>query len=373
MVAIGSDYRVTGTTVINTAGRTCNFDYGLGLLGSSEYWSAIRPAGTPVALLTSQPLLDRFPEVRHALGQPQVVIVPDGEPGKSLNVVTSVYERLADTRFPRTGIIVGMGGGAVTDLAGFVAATWKRGARLVLVPTTLTGQVDAAIGGKNGVNLTDGKNIVGTIFQPERVIADRAVLGTLPDRDFRGGLAEIIKCGFVGDPVILDLVDSLPAGGPVGDDLLRELVDRSVRVKVGLVEQDEQDRGPRRYLNYGHTLGQAVEAVTGYREYNHGEAVGIGMLFAASVAAIVQGARELPERTRRYLTRVGLPTRLSATVDFERIWTLMGQDKKAGSAGREFVLCLRPGVVRLTSMPDRAVAREAFRFVAGGERGTGRD
>ncbi|WP_204009119.1 3-dehydroquinate synthase, partial [Virgisporangium aurantiacum] len=264
----------------------------------------------------------------------------------------------------------GMGGGAVTDLAGFVAATWKRGARLVLVPTTLTGQVDAAIGGKNGVNLSDGKNLVGTIYQPERVVADRAALATLPDRDIRGGLAEIIKCGFVGDPVILDLVDSLPASGSVADDLLRELVDRSVRVKVGLVEQDEQDCGPRRYLNYGHTLGQAVEAVTAYRQYNHGEAVGIGMLFAASVAAIVQGAHELPERTRRHLIRVGLPTRLSAAVDFERIWMLMGQDKKAGSAGREFVLCLRPGVVQLTSMPDHAVAREAFRFVAGGERRT---
>lgn len=372
-MASGSYCRIAVTTVTNPHGLACNFDSGSGLLPNSEYWSEIRPEGTPVALLTSQPLLDRFQHVRHALGGPPVIIVPDGEQGKSLHIVTSVYERLAAIRFPRTGIIVGMGGGSITDLAGFVAATWKRGARLVLIPTTLTGQVDAAIGGKNGVNLTDGKNLVGTIYQPERVIADRAVLGSLPEREFRSGLAEIIKCGFVGDPAILDLVDSMPTGGPIGDDLLRELIDRSARVKVELVQQDEHDFGPRRHLNYGHTLGQAVEAATGYREYNHGEAVGIGMLFAASVAAIVHGARELPERTRHYLARVGLPTGLSATVDFERIWSLMGQDKKGGSVGREFVLCLGPGIVRLTSMPDRAVAREAFRFVAGGDREAGRD
>ncbi|MGV9977003.1 hypothetical protein ACWDUH_04930 [Micromonospora wenchangensis] len=131
-MAIGSHYRSVVTTVINTHGSTCNFDNGLELLANSEYWRAIRPEGTPVALLTSQPLLDRFQHVRHALGQPQVIIVPDGEQGKSLHIVTSVYERLAATRFPRTGIIIGMGGGSVTDLAGFVAATWKRGARLVL-------------------------------------------------------------------------------------------------------------------------------------------------------------------------------------------------------------------------------------------------
>jgi 3-dehydroquinate synthase len=351
--------------VLNTRSCRSHFNAGIGLLRSREYWDGVLAGAGTVALLTSNQLLVRFPHVVEVLRHPLVVTVPDGEGAKSLAVVTEVYKQLADARFPRTGVLVGLGGGSVTDLAGFVAGTWKRGVRLIQAPTTLTSQVDAALGGKAGVNLAEGKNLVGVIYQPERVVADRGVLATVPKRDLLGGMAEIIKCGFIGDPTILDLVDRWSADRNVTGNRLRELINRSVQIKLGLVEEDEQDLDVRRHLNYGHTLGQALEAATGYRSLNHGEGVGLGMLYAAAVAELLGVASGLVDETRRQLEQVGLPTAAPATIDFETAWALMAQDKKSGSAGREFVLCERPGVARLISAPTEDIAREAFTVITG--------
>lgn len=363
-----SDQRTTKidtSLVVRTSSRTYTFDAGVNLLDSPEYWAAVLKGSVPVALVTSHPLLLRFPDVAKALGDPLIVAVPDGEPAKSLDVAAEVYRQLVEARFPRTGVLVGLGGGSVTDLAGFVAGTWKRGLRLIQVPTTLTSQVDAALGGKAGVNLPEGKNLVGVIYQPERVVADRTVLQTVPERDFVGGMAEIIKCGYIADPEILALATEWSQVRRQTGDLLAELIERSVRVKLSLIEQDELDLDVRRHLNYGHTLGQALEAAISYRNLNHGEAVGLGMVFAAAVGELQRGVRGLVTSTRRQLRQAGLPIGAPPEVSFETVWGLMAHDKKAGSHGREFVICDRAGAARLTSIPREEVAREAFAAISG--------
>jgi 3-dehydroquinate synthetase len=179
---------------------------GSGYLDNRKYWNEVLAEASSVALVTSKQILAQIPNLLGALDNPLVVAVPDGEAAKSLAVVADVYHQLGQARFPRTGVIVGVGGGSVTDLAGFIAGAWKRGVRLVQAPTTLTGQVDAALGGKAGVNLPEGKNLVGVIYQPERMVAARGVLRTVPNLAIRGGMAEVIKCGFIADPAILQLL-----------------------------------------------------------------------------------------------------------------------------------------------------------------------
>ena len=355
---------------IRTDSRTYSYDTGFGLLVDPEYWSKAMGGPSQVAVLTSHTLRARFRRVSEALGDPLVLAVPDGEAAKSLDVVGEIYGQLVEARFPRSGVLVGLGGGSVTDLAGFVAGTWKRGVRLIQAPTTLTGQVDAAVGGKAGVNLPAGKNLVGVIYQPERVVADLSVLETVPRRDFLAGMAEVLKCGYIADPRILSLISEWSYESSRTDDLTAELVRRSVEVKADAVERDELDLGVRRHLNYGHTLGQALEAAMGFGRMNHGEAVGLGMLYAAAVAELLLGCAQgdLLGSTRWHLRRIGLPVDLPDSIPFEVLWGLMAHDKKAGSAGREFVICERPGVARLVSAPNQLLARDAYRLATSPDR-----
>lgn len=356
--------QIDTSLAVRTSSRTYTFDAGVDLLVNPEYWTTALKGPAPVALLTSPQLLQRFPRVASVLGDPLILTVPDGEPAKSLDVAANVYRQLVEVRFPRTGVLVGLGGGSMTDLAGFVAGTWKRGVRLIQAPTTLTSQVDAALGGKAGVNLPEGKNLVGVIYQPERVVADRTVLQTVPERDFVAGMAEIIKCGYIADPEILTLATQWSQERLQAGNVLAELIYRSVRVKLNLIEQDEVDLDVRRHLNYGHTLGQALEAAVGYRGLNHGEAVGLGMLFAAAVGELANVASGLVASTRRQLQQAGLPIKLPPGISFETVWALMAHDKKGGLQGREFVICDRPGAARLTSMPREEIARKAFAAIS---------
>ena len=257
-----------------------------------------------------EPLAARLGDVLRERGvRVWLQVVPDGEAAKTAAVTAQLWAQLGAAGFTRSDAVVGVGGGAVTDLAGFVAATWLRGVAVVQVPTTLLAMVDAAVGGKTGINTAEGKNLVGAFHPPAGVLCDLDVLATLPPADLVAGLAEVVKAGFIADPRILELVESDPVGASSPDGPhLSELVERAVRVKADVVAQDLTESWLREVLNYGHTLGHAIEQAEGYRR-RHGEAVAVGMVFAAELA---RGAGLLDaavvDRHREVLGAVGLPT-----------------------------------------------------------------
>jgi 3-dehydroquinate synthase len=286
--------------------------------------------------------------------------VPDGEAAKQVPVAARLWSRLAAERVTRTDCIVGIGGGAVTDLAGFVAATWLRGVRVVLVPTTLLGMVDAAIGGKTAVDIPEGKNLVGAFYAPAGVLADLATLETVPRGDYVAGLAEIIKAGFVADPAILDLVEDDPEGATVPHGQhTRELIERAIRFKGRVVAADFRETGLRETLNYGHTLGHAIERAEEYR-FRHGDAVAIGMVYAAELsrlAARLDG--QTAARHRRVLTSVGLPTAYRPDV-WPELRAAMAVDKKARGARLRFVVLDGPAQPAILEGPPEELLEQAY-------------
>ncbi|HEY7010048.1 MAG TPA: 3-dehydroquinate synthase, partial [Jatrophihabitantaceae bacterium] len=245
---------------------------------------------------------------------------------------------LGQIGYTRSDAIVGVGGGATTDLAGWVAAAWLRGVRVVQVPTTLAGMVDAAIGGKTGINTDRGKNLVGAFHPPAGVLCDLDLLRTLPEREYVGGLAEVVKCGFIADPVILDLLEADPGAAVVaGSSVERELVERSIRVKAHVVSEDLTERGPREILNYGHTLGHAIERAENYR-WRHGAAVSVGLVYAAAVGRrLGRLDAETAERHGEILTALGLPTVYRPDA-FESLLETMRVDKKARGHRIRFIV-----------------------------------
>ncbi|WP_156250604.1 3-dehydroquinate synthase [Pseudactinotalea terrae] len=234
--------------------------------------------------------------------------VPDGEDAKTADMLTRSWSALGEAAFGREDVVVGIGGGATTDLAGFVAATWLRGVRVIQVPTTLLAMVDAAVGGKTGINTAAGKNLVGAFHSPSAVLCDLSTLRTLPRADLVAGLAEVVKCGFIADPEILRIVDASTeaATDPVSEELA-ELVRRAIQVKADVVSADLRESHLREILNYGHTFGHAIEHGEHYR-WRHGEAVSVGMVYAAELARL---AGRLDPGTvaqhRDLLGRLGLP------------------------------------------------------------------
>ena len=286
--------------------------------------------------------------------------VPDGEAAKQIPVAARLWSRLAAERVTRTDCIVGIGGGAVTDLAGFVAATWLRGVRAVLVPTTLLGMVDAAIGGKTAIDIPEGKNLVGAFCAPAGVLADLATLETVPRADYVAGLAEIIKVGFVADPAILDLVEADPEGATVPHGQhTRELIERAIRFKGRVVAADFREAGLRETLNYGHTLGHAIERTEEYR-FRHGDAVAIGMVYAAELsrlAARLDGPTAA--RHRRVLTSVGLPTAYRPDV-WPELRAAMAVDKKARGARLRFVVLDGPARPAILEGPPEELLEQAY-------------
>jgi len=266
--------------------------------------------------------------------------VPDGEAAKDVEVLARLWRSAATTPLTRQDLVVAVGGGVVGDLAGFVAATYARGIDVVQVPTTVLAQVDAAIGGKTGINLPEGKNLVGAFHQPRAVLCDVATLATLPLRVRREGFGEIVKCGLIRDPSILESLEAAPeVAGAVGSTAgVRALVERSVTVKADVVTADERESGERAFLNFGHTFAHAVESLTGYTEVLHGEAVSIGMVLALRVG-VRMGLTDagLADRTEGLLAALGLPVRAPA-LDRAAIWSTMARDKKAAGDDVRFVL-----------------------------------
>jgi 3-dehydroquinate synthase len=315
----------------------------------------IHAAGvTPVAAEVGRSIADAGYAVRHEQ-------VPDGEAAKEIGVAAGLWSRLAAAGVGRDDAVVGVGGGAVTDLAGFVAATWLRGVRVVLVPTTLLGMTDAAIGGKTAINTAEGKNLVGAFYPPAGVVADTSVLASLPPADYVSGLAEVIKAGFIADPVILDLVESDPlAAARPGGPHERELIERSVAMKAAVVSADLREAGEREMLNYGHTLGHAVERVENY-SMRHGEAVAIGMCFAAALGRLTGRLDPATAaRHRSVLAAVGLPVRYRPGA-WPELRAAMAVDKKARAAKLRFVVLdglAKPGILAdpAEDMLERAYA-----------------
>ena len=289
--------------------------------------------------------------------------VPDGEEAKTAAVAAQLWGRLGRAGFTRSDAVVAVGGGTVTDLAGFVAATWLRGVQVVQVPTTLLAMVDAAVGGKTGINTAEGKNLVGSFHPPAGVLCDLDLLATLPPADYVAGLAEIIKAGFIVDPVILDLVEADPEGARRWDGpQTSALIERAVVVKAEVVAKDLTESWLREILNYGHTFGHAVEQVEGYRR-RHGEAVSIGMVYAAELAHVagrLDGA--VVARHRSVLSATGLPTSY-VPGRFDDLLTAMRRDKKTRGSRLRFVVLedlARP--VRLEG-PDEEWLRAAYAAV----------
>jgi 3-dehydroquinate synthase len=290
--------------------------------------------------------------------------VPDGEAAKEIGVAAALWSRLAAHEIGRRDVIVGVGGGAVTDLAGFAAATWLRGVRVVLVPTTLLGMTDAAIGGKTAINTPEGKNLVGAFHPAAGVLADLAALATLPPAEYASGLAEVIKAGFIADPVILDLIEADPAGAArPGGPHERELVERAIAMKAGVVSADLREAGQREFLNYGHTLGHAIERAERYT-MRHGEAVAIGMTYAAALGRLAGRLDpQTAQRHREVLAAVGLPTRYRAGAwpDLRATMTL---DKKARAARLRLVVLDGLAKPAILADPPEELLEQAYTEVS---------
>jgi 3-dehydroquinate synthase len=322
-------------------------------------------AGSPkVAIIHPPTLVDRAEATRKSLldngTDTYLVPVPDAEAGKTLTVAGRCWDALAAMGMDRGGSVVALGGGAVTDLGGFVAASWMRGVRLVNVPTTLLGMVDAAVGGKTGINIDAGKNLVGAFHEPATVIVDLTTLRTLPTEELVPGMAEILKNGFISDPVILDLFEADPQGSLDPDgELLAELARRTIKVKADVVSADLREAGLREILNYGHTLGHAIERREHFR-WRHGAAVSVGMVFAAELARTAGRLDDATaDRHRAVLNAIGLPTTYDRDALPELTETMLS-DKKTRAGRLRFVVLdalAKPG--RLEDPPQELLA-EAY-------------
>ena len=290
--------------------------------------------------------------------------IPSGEASKSLAQLGALYDALAAAGLDRRAAVVALGGGVTGDLAGFAAATYLRGIDLVQVPTTLLAQVDSSVGGKTGIDLPAGKNLVGAFHQPRLVLIDPETLGTLPEREFRAGLAEVLKYGVIHDAELFRYLEANREAILAHQrEELAHLIARSCEIKAEIVGQDERESGLRAVLNYGHTVGHAIEAVAGYGRYAHGEAVAIGMGAAGRLSRRVGWLPE--EETRRIeelIRAYGLPLRLREPLSVEALLQAMRLDKKARSDELRFVLARRIGQVELAAVPEE-LAREAAAVV----------
>lgn len=316
----------------------------------------------PAALATSA---EAVREDLAASGFEAIAIeVPDGEEAKTPEVAAFCWSVLGQAGFTRTDAIVAIGGGSTTDLAGFVAATWLRGVRTVLIPTTVLGMVDAAVGGKTGINTASGKNLVGSFHEPAGVLCDLHALETLPRNDLVAGLAESIKCGLVADPAIIDAILADPEDVTRPDSArLRDVIERSIRVKADVVSADlrESIGGPlgREVLNYGHTFGHAIERVENYR-WRHGAAISVGMMFVAELSRLAGHLDDASvDLHRDVLGAVGLPTTY-ADGRWESLLSAMRVDKKARGDMLRFVVL--DGVARpaILEGPDPGLLAAAY-------------
>jgi 3-dehydroquinate synthase len=336
--------------------------------GLADEIAAAVPDGARKALLVHQPVQARRAEAirAHLAGRVEVLLaeVPDAEDAKRIEVASFCWQILGQADFTRSDAVIGLGGGAVTDLAGFVAATWLRGVACVLVPTSVLGMVDAAVGGKTGINTTEGKNLVGAFAAPVAVIADLDVLETLPRNDLLAGFAEVAKCGFIADTAILDaLVADVAAATDPTSPVFADLVERAVRVKAEVVSEDFRESGRREILNYGHTLGHAIEYAERYR-WRHGAAIAVGMVFAAELGRLVGRLDDDGVALHReVLGSLSLPLTYPGG-RWEALTTAMRRDKKSRAGLLRFVLLDGIGRTSILNGPEDHLLFTAYGEIA---------
>lgn len=332
---------------------------GSGLLGRQGVFSPLL-SGNQVLVVTNTTVAPLYlSRVEAALaddGEIHALVLPDGEQHKTLALMERIITDLLRLKFSRDAAIVALGGGVIGDVAGFAAACYQRGMAFIQVPTTLLAQVDSAVGGKTAVNHPLGKNMIGAFHQPRAVLADTDVLATLPPRELRAGLAEVIKYGLIRDAEFFSWIEgNLDRLLALETMALQHAIERSCRTKAQIVSEDETEGGVRALLNFGHTFGHAIETALGYRDWLHGEAVAAGMVMAADLSARlgrVDGG--VVARITRLLERCGLPVRMPAGLTRDRVRDLMGVDKKSRSGKLRLVLLDGIGTAALAGDVDDA-------------------
>ena len=289
--------------------------------------------------------------------------VPDGEDAKRIEVASWIWGLLGQADFTRTDTVIGFGGGAATDLAGFVAATWLRGVPLIQVPTTLLGMVDASIGGKTGINTTEGKNLVGSFYAPSAVFCDINTLATLPRNELLAGFGEVVKYGFIADESILETIEAdLDAATDVSSDTFLEIVAKCVAIKARVVSEDFKEAGLREILNYGHTLGHAIELAERYT-WRHGAAISVGMMFVAELARLNGRLSDaVVDRHRSVLQSLGLPVTYRAD-KFDQLLGAMQRDKKSRAGTLRFVVLDGIGKPTIMSAPTNEMLHAAYQEI----------
>jgi 3-dehydroquinate synthase len=290
--------------------------------------------------------------------------VPDGEDSKRIEVAAFCWGILGKSEFSRTDMIIGFGGGTVTDLAGFVAATWLRGVGVVQIPTTLLAMVDAAVGGKTGVNTSEGKNLVGVFHSPKAVLVDLDTLESLPRNELLAGFAEVVKCGFISDTSILETIEKdVSEATRIGSSSFADLITRAIKVKAAVVAEDFREQGLREILNYGHTLGHAIELAERYK-WRHGAAISIGMVFVAELAHLNGRLSSSDvQRHRDILSSLGLPVSYPGD-KWPQLLANMRIDKKSRAGSLRFVVLDQIGKPTIMHSPTDEILFTAFQEIA---------
>jgi 3-dehydroquinate synthase len=360
--------QATQTVRIDLGERSYPIAIGADLIDNPATWAGL-PRATSALVVTNSTVGPLFAaRLKAAIGAHYAhvfeVVLPDGEAHKTWQTLNLIFDALLRNGCDRKTVLFALGGGVVGDMTGFAAASYMRGVPFVQVPTTLLAQVDSSVGGKTAINHPLGKNMIGAFYQPERVVCDLDTLKTLPARELSAGLAEVIKYGPISDMAFLDWIetniDALTARDPAA---LAHAVRRSCEIKAWVVGQDEREAGVRAILNFGHTFGHAIEAGLGYGQWLHGEAVGCGMVMAATLSqrlGLVDAA--MVQRLKALVERAGLPVtgpRLDAVDNAGRYLALMRVDKKAEAGEIRFVVVDAPGQAAVRTAPD-ALVREVI-------------
>ncbi len=337
-----------------------------GGLASLGNWMQPLKLGKKVLLVSSPPIFRHYGEraiatltgvgfdVAHCL-------LPAGERYKTPASLQKIYDAALAHRLERSSTIVALGGGVIGDMAGFAAATWLRGIAFVQVPTSLLAMVDASIGGKTGINHPHGKNLIGAFHQPRLVLIDPEALATLPNREFRAGMAEVIKYGVIWDVELFEQMEQAPQldqRRSIAPDLMQLILTRSCQAKAHVVSKDEKEAGLRAILNYGHTIGHAIESLTGYRVVNHGEAVAIGMVAAGAIAVQLElWMQAACDRQTALIQKAGLPTQLPSNLDLDAVLDALQTDKKVSAGQVRFVLPTQLGAAIVSEQATAEIIR----------------
>ncbi|MGE3193908.1 MAG: 3-dehydroquinate synthase [Microbacteriaceae bacterium] len=339
---------------------------GRGLLG--DVGSYLSPRVAKVLIVHAPALASRAETLREQLSDRYQVFlaeVPDAEGAKRVEVAAFCWQVLGQTDFTRSDAVIGLGGGATTDLAGFVAATWLRGIEIVQIPTTVLGMVDAAVGGKTGINTAEGKNLVGAFWAPRAVLCDLDTLEGLPRNEILAGYAEVAKAGFIAEPEILDIIEAdVDAATDPSSAPFRRAIELAIAMKARVVGEDFTEQGLREILNYGHTLGHAIEHAERY-QWRHGAAISIGMVFAAELSRLTRSlSDDAVERHRRILSLLTLPTTYPAG-RWPTLLATMKRDKKARGDLLRFIVLDDIGRPTTLSGPEEQLLLAAYQEIAG--------